>query len=59
MDDRTYDPNSQKLDDTKSGYISGTEMPTLKWPSISERRSPTETATNHRDSDRTETSANG
>ena len=29
MDDRTYDPNSQKLDDTKSGYISGTEMATL------------------------------
>ena len=28
MDDRTYDPNSQKLDDTKSGYISGTEMAT-------------------------------
>ena len=23
IDDRTYDPNSQKLEDTKSGYISG------------------------------------
>ena len=27
--DRTYDPNCQKLASTKSGYISGTEMATL------------------------------
>ena len=27
--DRTYDPDSQKLGATKSGYISGTEMATL------------------------------
>ena len=42
-----------ELDNTKSGCISGTEMATLKWPSISERRSPTETISSHIDLDRT------
>ena len=44
--DRTYDRNSQKLEDTKSGYISGDRDGNLKWPSISERRSPAETIAN-------------
>ena len=46
MDDRTYDPNSQKLDDTKVGLHLWDRDGNLKWPSISERRSPTETTSN-------------
>ena len=38
---------------------SRTQMATLKWPSISERRSPTETATNHIDLDRSGIPNNG
>ena len=34
-------------------------MATSKWPSISERRSPTETPSNHTDLDRTKTPTNG
>ena len=50
---------SNKLVTTKSGYISGTAMATLKSPSISERRSPTEKATKRFDMDRIGMSANG
>ena len=50
---------SNKLVTTKSGYISGTEMATLKSPSISERRSPTKQATNRCDMDRKGMPANG
>ena len=49
----------RNLDNTKSGYISGTEMATLKWPSISERRSPTETSFNHSHLDLTRVPTNG
>ena len=38
--DRTYDPNSQKLDDTKSGYISGDRDGYFE----SGRRSPSDVA---------------
>ena len=45
--------NPSTLDGTKSGYISGDRDGNLKWPSISERRSPTEQASSHIDLDRT------
>ena len=57
--DQTYGPNPKKLDNTKSGHISETEMATSKWPSISERRSPTETSSNHIHLDRTRMPTNG
>ena len=37
----------------------GTEMATLKWPSIAERRSPTETTSSHIDLDRSGIPNNG
>ena len=57
--DQTYDPNPKKLDNTKSRLHLWARDGYLKWPSISERRSPTKTASNHIDLDRTGMPTNG
>ena len=47
------------MDVAKSGYISGDRDGYFKWPSISERRSPTGKVANPKDLDRTGTLSNG